>query len=173
MELVIRRLEQVAMGIAVLCMVIIMLTISYDAIARYVFNSPLPWAFDLVTYYLMITAVYGALASTFTHGDHVAITLFQPMIPRRLRIVIESVCSVLVAIVFLVIAYGAGHATHEAYLRNEFLPGYIVWPAWLSQLPVPIGCALLALRLLHHGWTVFRDGEDPHVQAFHEEETGE
>lgn len=173
MEPVIRRLEQVAMAIAVACMVAIMLTVSTDTFARYVMNAPLPWAFDLVTYYLMVAAVYGALASTYTRGDHVAITLFQSMIPPRALKVIESVCSLMVAGAFLIIAYGAGHATYEAYARNEFLPGYFVWPAWLSQLPVPVGCALIAFRLIHHAWTVLRHGEDPYVQAFHEEEASE
>ena len=67
----IRRCEQVAMALAVVCVVVLMLVTSYDAVSRYFFKSPLQWAFDVITHYLLITATYLALASTFQHGDHI------------------------------------------------------------------------------------------------------
>jgi len=166
-EPVIRRLEQVAAAIAVFCIVTIMLVISADAILRYAFHAPLPWAFELVTYYLMVGAVYGALSSTFTHGDHVSITLFRDMVPAWLHRWAEGRCSILAAIVFALIAWGTWHITVEAYTRHEFLSGYIVWPAWLSQLPVPVGCLLITLRLSHHAWTLLAHGSGPNVAEFH------
>lgn len=168
MELVLRRLEQAAMAVAVLCIVAIMLVVSFDALSRYALHAPLPWAFEAVTYYLMVATVYGALAGTFTHGDHVSITLFQEMIPERPRVRIEAICCLMAAAVFAMITYGAWHNAVEAYVRREFLPGYIVWPAWLSQVPVPVGCALIVLRLVHHSWVLLRNGNDPNVATFQE-----
>jgi|GEM_PF-1937534 len=167
-EKFIRLLEQIAMALAVLCIVAIMVIVSYDAVSRYVLHAPLPWAFELVTYYLMVAAVYGAISSTFTHGDHVSITFIQEKIPPRPRAVIGAICAILAAIVFAVILYGSWHNMAEAYVRQEFLPGYIVWPAWLSQLPVPLGCALMTLRLLCHAWLLLRDGRDETVATFHD-----
>lgn len=167
-ERFIRLLEQIAMAFAVLCIVAIMVIVSSDAIARYALHAPLPWAFELVTYYLMVAAVYGAISATFTHGDHVSITFIQEKIPPRPRAIIGAICAILAAVVFAIICYGSWNSTVEAYVHKEFLPGYIVWPAWLSQLPVPLGCALVTLRLLCHAWLLLRDGRDDTVATFHE-----
>ncbi len=165
METVIRRLEQAAMAFAVLSILAIMLIVSIDAIARYVLHAPLPWAFEVVTYYLMAAGVYFAVSGTYRHGDHVNISIVQEMMPPRLRAICESICSLIAAVVFAVIAYGAWHGMVEAYMQREFLPGYVVWPAWLSHLPIPLGCALIVLRLLHHSFMLIRHGADPYVEV--------
>jgi TRAP-type C4-dicarboxylate transport system permease small subunit len=164
MEKAVRWLEQAATAFAGLCVIIIMLVISYDAIARYLLHAPLPWAFDLVTYYLMIVAIYFALSPTFRHGDHLNIDIFQMMLPRRVRVWTDFVCTLLAAAAFAVITYGTWMNVVEAYENNEFLPGIIVWPAWLSHLPVPIGTALIFLRLAHHSYMLARFGEDPFIE---------
>ena len=73
--------------------------------------------------------------------------------------------ALLAAAAFAAIAYGTAHNVYEAYVQREFLPGYIVWPAWLSHLPMPIGAALLVVRLLHHAFMLARNGTDPEVAA--------
>ena len=151
------------MALAMLCVFLIMLIVTYDAVSRYAFNAPLSWAFELVTYYLMVIAVYFAVSSTFTHGDHVNISLFSDMMPRRPRASVECVWSLMAAAVFAVIAYGTWENTLSAFRRDEFLPGIIVWPAWLSHLPIPLGAGLTALRLVLHAWTLATRGEDPAV----------
>ena len=153
------------MAIAVTSVVAMMLVVSYDAISRYAFNKPLPWSFELVTYYLLVTAIYFAIGSTFRHGDHVNIDLFLSNMPTKLRRVFGIVNALLAAAAFAIIAYGTSHSVYEAYVQREFLPGYIVWPAWLSHFPIPIGATLIALRLLHHAFTLARIDVDPEVVA--------
>jgi TRAP-type C4-dicarboxylate transport system permease small subunit len=155
--------ERVCMAIAVLAVVVMMLVTSYDAAARYVFHAPLPWAFQLITYYLLGTALYLAVSATFAHGDHINIDLFRHYIPSRMRAVIDAVWSTLSACVFGVIAWGGLTTLLHAYERNEFLPGYFVWPAWLAYLPIALGAGLTALRLAHHAAKLAVRGEDRHV----------
>jgi TRAP-type C4-dicarboxylate transport system permease small subunit len=164
MENIVRWLEQAAMGFAVLCVTIIMFVISYDAISRYLLNAPLPWAFDLVTYYLMIIAIYFALSPTFRDGDHLNINIFQVMFTKRIRAWTDIVFSLLAAAAFAILAYGTSLNVIEAYETNEFLPGIIIWPAWLSHLPIPVGTALLVLRLAHHVYMLARFGEDTSIE---------
>jgi TRAP-type C4-dicarboxylate transport system permease small subunit len=78
---------------------------------------------------------------------------------------VDIVCSLLAAVLFAAIAYGTGAHAVEAYRGKEFLPGVVMWPVWLSYLPIPIGAAMLVLRLLHHCVTLARQGEDPFVAA--------
>lgn len=150
MEKAIHWAEQVCMAVAVLAVIVMMLVTSWDAVARYVFRAPLPWAFQLITYYLLGTALYLAISATFTTGDHINIDLFRHFIPSRIRAVIDAAWSTLAALVFAAIAWGGTTTLLHAWERSEFLPGYFVWPAWLAYLPIAFGSALMALRLAHH-----------------------
>jgi TRAP-type C4-dicarboxylate transport system permease small subunit len=169
MERLIRRLEQAGMAVAVVCVVAIMLVVSADALGRYLFKSPLPVTFELVTFYLLVASIYMAVAATYRHGDHININLIQDKLPKSVRNAAEIAFCVLTVIVFALIAWGALQHSIEAYRRKEFIPGVIIWPVWLSYLPIPLGAALLMLRLLHHSGMLALRGGDPSVQAHAEE----
>jgi TRAP-type C4-dicarboxylate transport system permease small subunit len=165
LDKLIRRLEQLSMAIAVACIALIVPIISCDAIGRYVFRAPVPWAFEFVTYYMLVAGTYLALCATYQHGDHIRIDLFQSKFPKPVRAWLDIVCSILAVAAFTLIAYGAWMNMVEAYQRKEFVPGYILWPVWLSFLPIPIGSGLLVLRLAHHSVTMARHGEDLSVNT--------
>lgn len=158
-----RKLEQIGMAIAVLCMVAIMLTIAADALMRYSFNAPLQWAAELVTNYLIIVVVYFSVSAAFSHGDHISLPLFRPYIPAQLRKWVDVGWCVMAAIVFSIIALGTLEHVIDAYVSMDFIPGFIPWPAWLSYLPIPIGCVIIALRLFHHGIILATKGHDEAV----------
>jgi TRAP-type C4-dicarboxylate transport system permease small subunit len=153
------------MALAGTCVAAIMLVVVYDAIGRYLFGTPLQWAFDVVSNFLMVGAAYLALSGTFQRGDHISINLLHSKLPLRWRARVDIVCSLLAVLLFGAIAWGTGEHALEAYLGKEFFPGVVMWPVWLSFLPIPIGCAMLVLRLLHHCATLLRLGEDPFVAA--------
>jgi TRAP-type C4-dicarboxylate transport system permease small subunit len=161
-------LERIAMGISALVVVMMMLLTSYDAVGRYILGAPLPWAFQLTTYYLLVFAMYFALSSTFQHGDHISIHVFRHIIPTRLLRLSDSVWCLMSAAAFAAMAYGSWNAMVHAYTVTEFMPGNIMWPAWLSFLPIVIGSALIALRLIVHAYNLTFRGMSP--QATHEEE---
>jgi TRAP-type C4-dicarboxylate transport system permease small subunit len=160
---VIRRLEQAGMVVAGACVTAIMLVVCYDAGGRYLLGRPLSWSFDLVTNYLLVAAAWFAVAATFTSGDHISINLLHAKLPRRARAVVDIACSACAILLFAGIAYGSAAHAHEAWSNHEFYPGAIVWPVWLSYVPIPVGAGLLLLRLAHHVITLARSGEDPHV----------
>lgn len=153
------------MAVAIVCVAAIMLIISADAVLRYALRAPIPWAFELLTYYLMVAGIYFAVAGAFTHGDHINIDLFLPMMSARTRAMCGAVYSLLTAVVFGLIALSTGMESFHAWSNREFLPGYIVWPAWLSSLPVALGAALLAVRMVVHGLTLLIRGTDPEVAS--------
>lgn len=156
-------LERLGLGLAVICVTMIMFIVSYDALSRYALHAPLPWAFEIITYYLMVSAAYLAVSATFRAGDHIAIELFRDRMSLRVRTFSDIFTSLLAAIIFAVIAWGAGSVMIHAYQRNEFLPGYFTWPAWLSYLPIFLGFALLVLRLVMHALSLIIHGHDEDV----------
>ncbi len=157
------------MAVAVVCVVAIMLVVSADAFGRYLFKAPLPVTFELVTFYLLVSSIYMAVAATYRHGDHININLIQAKLPKGVRNAAEIVFCLLTVIVFALIAWGALQHSIEAWRRKEFIPGFIIWPVWLSYLPIPLGAGLLVLRLLHHCGVLAARGVDPSVQTHAEE----
>ena len=158
-----KRLEQASMLIAVAAITLIMLIVSFDAILRYLFNSPLQWSYELVGYYLMVVGIYFALSGTFTSGDHVNITLVRDMLPKRLLAWLDIVWCLVAAVVFALLTLGTWRNTADAWTHKEFIPGYISWPSWLSHLWIPLGAALLVVRLLYHVVILATQGHDDDV----------
>ena len=163
MNTLISKLERVFMAVAVGCMVAIMLLVSIDALGRYLFNSPLQWAYELVTYFLMVAVVYFAASSTFQQGDHVGVDLFYHMMSPRIRVWSMILCSLLAVIVFGLITWSGFKDVAKYYTENDFIIGYVLWPTWLSYIPIPLGAGLMVLRMLNHAFTLMRDGQDPNV----------
>ena len=160
----IKRLDQAAMLLAVIAAAMIMVFVSIDATLRYAFNAPLRWAFELVRYFLMVFVIYFALTATFVKGDHVNITLFRDMMPKRLVAWIDIAWCLLAALIFGVIAYATWGNVSYAWEHREFIPGYFLWPSWLSHLPIPLACGLLVIRLLHHCYVLATVGADAEVE---------
>lgn len=161
MRYLIKHLEFLSLMIAIVSVVLIMLIVSLDAILRYSMNSPLQWASELVRYYLMVMALYFALSATFIHNDHVSITLISDLLPHRVRVWLDVAWCLMAATVFLVLAYANYRTVAEAYAHTEFISGYVMWPSWLSFLPIPLGSALIALRLIQHSLVLITRGENP------------
>jgi len=144
-----------------------MLLTSWDAVSRYVMGAPLSWAFQLTTYYLLVSATYFALSATLARGDHIAIDALRLVLPGFLRFS-DALWSLAAAFVMGVIACGASLQLIHAWKANEFLPGDIMWPVWLAILPIVLGCSVLVLRLLMNAWGLL-SGNAP-VEVHHEEE---
>lgn len=165
MSRLITLLESLAVHIAALCVVAIMLIVSVDALARYLLHSPLPWAFDLIAYYLLIAALYFALSATFQSGDHISIDLFRNLMSQRFRNVVDIAWGLMAAVAFALITLGAWEEMYSAYSNRQFLPGYFAWPAWASYPPIVIGSGILVLRLLNHCFHLLVHGKDEGVVA--------
>lgn len=155
----INLVERAALVLAVLCVAAIMFIVAYDAFARYVFRAPLPWAFDIVSYYLLSASVFFAASATSRSGDHINIDLFRAGFRPAIRARIDSIWCLLAAIAFGIMTYGSVLEAMKALRRGAFLTGYILWPAWISYAIIATGCAVLALRLLLQSLSLLVSGE--------------
>ncbi len=164
MKSIIQLLEKSSTLVASACLLVTMLLISADAVARYAFHSPIPWTMDVVSYYFMVVISYLAISDTFRHGDHIQLDLFLARMGPRTKRVSGITCSLLAACVFVVIAVGSTLNMIDSYQASEFLTGYVNWPVWLSYLPITAGSALLSLRLIHHCSLLLSSGQDASLE---------
>lgn len=119
--------------------------IGYGVVMRYVFNSPVLWAYELSLYLfiaqLLLCAGYG-----LSHGLHVRMDILYDRFSKRKRAILDSITSVFFFfIVILLLWQGAKYAIN-AYLTQELAPTAwrpVIWPV---KAIYPLGCFLLMLQ---------------------------
>jgi TRAP-type C4-dicarboxylate transport system permease small subunit len=146
-----------------------MFVVAGDTVMRYLLNSPWPWAVELTGNYLLIGAAYLGVSATFTMGDHINIDILQRRLPPKVRAWIDAVFTALFLVVFALIGYLAFSQSLSAWINKDYVPGYIPWPVWLSFAPIPIGTAVLCIRMVHHLSMLLTHGSDPYVVGPHSE----
>ena len=65
----------------------------YDTIARYVFNAPTTWSYD-ISYMLYGSAFMGGAAYTLLLDEHVRIDIIYEKVSPRSRAIIDAICYV-------------------------------------------------------------------------------
>lgn len=144
----IESMERWLARVSMAAVFIIMIFVSADVIARYVFNSPITVQYHLTQDYLMVAMVALSLSWAEGQGAFIRLTPFQRWMNLPARRGLYALNSVIAALLFLLMTWYAGVRTWEDWVAQRVSFGVIDWPVWLSQIWVPIGTLALALRLL-------------------------
>jgi TRAP-type C4-dicarboxylate transport system permease small subunit len=84
-------------GLAALVLFLMMLLTFVDVISRYVFNSPIPGAFE-ITEMMMATLIFAGLPLVSARMEHITIDLFDPLVPQMLRGLRDALISLMGAV---------------------------------------------------------------------------
>jgi C4-dicarboxylate transporter DctQ subunit len=145
----INRLEEGA--IVLLLAGMTLLTFS-QVVLRYVFNSGWGWALEATTYMfgwlVMVGISYGIKV-----GFHIGVDAVVNLMPRRGRRIVGVITTLLCLAYALMMACGAYDyfdTMHMLGVEAEDIP----LPRWLLVSIMPIGFALLGIRLLQMLWGI-------------------
>lgn len=124
----------------VLCLV-------YEVFARYLFNAPTVWSYD-ITY--MIYGAHYLLGAAFTYylRGHIRIDVFYNMFSPRGRNVVDVIGNVFIIVpVTLVLAISAYTMADDAWISQE-VSQYSPWAPvlWPVKWAMALGFALLFLQ---------------------------
>lgn len=145
-----RRLEQVAMFFVAAALFAMMMITVVDVVLRYAFNAPFSWAYDVIGNYLLVILFFLALSYTLREQGHIALDLVVRKIASvRARAAIALAGDLLALAFFIGILYEGVLTTRSAWINHYLLPGVMPLPTWLSHVFVPIGCAIIGLRVLY------------------------
>lgn len=143
-----RRLEIALRTVGAACLLAVMLIVFVDVGARYLFNAPLAWSYELIGMYLMPALFYFALSDTLAEHHHISVDLLRPRMPRWLIRVVEIVGSGAMAAVFAAILWIYANAAVADFARGAVTMGVIEWPAWVPSAIAAVGAATICLRLV-------------------------
>ena len=119
----------------------------YDTVARYVFNAPTPWSYDIS--YMLYGAIYmGGAAYTLLLDEHVRIDIIYEKVSPRSQAIIDAVCYVV--FFFPVMGVLLFYSTEFAIKSWKMLEtsGESMWspPIYPFKTILPLAVLLLILQ---------------------------
>jgi TRAP-type C4-dicarboxylate transport system permease small subunit len=137
-------------SMAVLAMITIglmMLSISYDVIARYAFRAPTDWAYPLNSSAVLAVTVL-AIPHLYATGHHISMDLVHRSLPPALRKVADAVTATAAALLGLVLAVTGFRSMALSYGHGLTGSGTFSVPLWIPDLILGAAGAFLLLVAL-------------------------
>lgn len=151
MDWVLSLFEMCMVALACVSLFAIMVLVFLDAMLRYLLNSPLGLTVEVVTLFLMSSALLSVLSYTLRQGGHISIDFFANMMNRRVYLVLIGLALLASTVSVGIMAWETSLFSYESWSLGEYTTGIHSWPLWLSKGLVAISFIGLTLRLLHCG----------------------
>jgi TRAP-type C4-dicarboxylate transport system permease small subunit len=162
---VLERVSTLVAWIGGVALILMMLHISVEVVARYVFNSPLHGTVEIVSAYYMVAVVFLPLAMIERLNGHIVVELVTQHLPRRAQSILIGLVALVSASYFAVFAWRTWGDALKKYAVGEQALGTVAITVWPTRFYLPIGCGLIVLVLMHKAVRLFA-GDDS-VLAHH------
>jgi len=123
------------------------LMLSYEVIARYLFNAPTKWAAELSTL-LLVWGTFLAAAALLHNGHHIRISLVTEHLPRMVQHRLDALIFLLVAGFCGVVVWYGTPIAYDSYETGRTTGSMLNIPTFWTELSVPVGFALLGVQAL-------------------------
>ncbi|WP_346915716.1 TRAP transporter small permease subunit [uncultured Roseibium sp.] len=140
------RVETGLVALSTLAMAAIMCIVVVDVLMRYAFAAPLAWSYDLIGLYLVSAVFFLALPDTMHHHGHIALDVFAPMMPAKLRHTLQSLGYGVSSALIAAITWLEFQQAETAFLADQRIASVIPWPTWIAHAVLTVGMAVLFLR---------------------------
>lgn len=117
-----------------------------DVFLRYIFNSPIPGAYEIVEFMMGIIIPF-ALVSTASQRAHIGVDLVTGLLPRRLRKVIAIITTIMTFLIVIVITVESFYFIFEEYESN-LTSSVLLIPVWPFLILFFLAWAILSLVFL-------------------------
>jgi C4-dicarboxylate transporter DctQ subunit len=135
------RLEEILIGLLIASASIILFA---NVIARYVLNSGIPWADEIVRYQIVWMVFLGGSVAA-RQGSHIGIDILVQMAPAEIGRVIRLAIHAVSVLFCCVLVYYGIELTAQSRAYGQVSTA-LQAPMWLFQLAIPVGGALMAVR---------------------------
>ena len=139
-----------AMGlISGVCIVLSMVAIAWEVVARYGFNSPTLWALPISSVYLLPGAIFLGAAYTVQVDGFVRIDLILLRASAKTKAVLDMLAYIGGLGLAAILIWNGWKLSYGSYVRGELIPTTLLgWPIFPSQSLIFLGSFFLALELI-------------------------
>jgi|SRR5690625_3435992 len=136
--------------VGALAIAFMMIHITVDVAARYLFDSPLPGTITIVSYYYMIIAAFVPLAFAEQKDAHISVEVVTELMPSVVQKHLAGWLLLFSMAIFSMLTVRTwGEALAKQRIGASVVQGdtsIIIWPAYYM---LPIGCGLMVVVLLY------------------------
>lgn len=131
--------------IAAYAVLYIMATLAYEVVARYVFNAPTIWVYEINAY---VFCFYTALAGGYVmlQNAHVNVEILYEKFSPRKKSLINVLTSVCFFSVIITLIWKSGFAAWESWEAKEESFSLLASPIYPSKMIIPVGAFLFLLQ---------------------------
>lgn len=142
--------ERFAQGLQILGQIVLIfmvVTITYDALMRYVFAAPTSWSLEINSFLIIYLAVMTA-ADTERRGEHIAIALLGDRLGGRWPGALAVVVGVVGMAFCGIMTWRGSLMAYDAWIYGERVSSSFGTPIVLPYAMLPIGFGTLGLQFL-------------------------
>ena len=143
--------SKVLAGVACIVLFAMMLLTFADVLGRYVFLSPLPAAYEMISL-MMPGIIFCALPLTMLRETHVTVDLLDAFIPSGLARVQGVVVNLVSAVALALVTWRLGVKAYEDRLY-ETITDELLLQIWPFGAGMTVLCAVATLAALVNAWT--------------------
>ncbi len=119
-----------------------------DVIGRYLFNHPIAGVYE-VTQLMLVALVFTGVAAVQVGEGHIRVEiLLQHIRSGRLRSAMEIAALTFGIVAFGLIGWQGLVGFLQAWRTHDYTMGLIEFPTWPAKVWIPIGSAMMCLRLV-------------------------
>lgn len=144
----IRPVQKTFLALSAACLALMMFLTALDVGLRYIFNSPIPGALELVEY-MMALIVPFALAITAFEKAHIGVELVMDRFPKRLRAVVACLTNLAVFTLYGLIGWQSFLYSFEQH-DSGMTSAVLLIPQYPFVASMTAAFALLSLITLMH-----------------------
>lgn len=143
----IAALENISMGVASLGLIGMLFGTVYEVVARYIFNSPTKWSFEISTYFLVLTAFLGG-GYTLSKGGHIRVDVVTARLSYRIQSVLERISYIACIAFGILILLEGWDLMWYSFITKRLSPTPLHFPQFLPELCLPIGGILFIISCI-------------------------
>lgn len=123
------------------------LMVCIDIVCRRFGIASMPWLVEVLEY-VMYGGTFLAAPWVLRQGEHVRVDLVLSSIPKGAAIRLEQLVDALGFMVSITMSYYGVALLVDAYRANFIQYKNLAVPEWILVLPLPVGCAMLAIEFM-------------------------
>ncbi len=119
--------------------------LTYEVLARYMFNAPTTWAAEISQLFL-IWGTYLGVARALRRREHIRIAVLDQFLPTQARRMLDALSVLLIGgFAAVVLYYGSGIAW-DSLERGRSTGTMLNIPNWWSEAVIPVAFSLLLFQ---------------------------
>lgn len=141
------RLSRLGAVLAEICLVLLLILVFNEVIARYVLNKPTLYSVELSEYLLLFVA-FMAAGWVMQNERHVRMHSVINLMPVKVRHVLDICTSCIVLIFCLILVWEGAEASVMAFAGGYHSSSLLNVPLWIPYAIIPIGALILSLQIV-------------------------